>query len=72
MVNVESVGGNLLVQHYLAVKLAADHVIMHSRNSRVYVSRLFPATVEVIWTLEAKPSASTHSFAPFRGESESE
>jgi hypothetical protein len=55
MVNVESVGGNLLVQHYLAAKLAADHVIMHSKNSRVYVSHLLPATIEVIWTLEAKP-----------------
>ena len=55
MVNVESVGGNLLVQHYLATKLAADHVVMHSKNSRVYVSHLLPATIEVIWTLEAKP-----------------
>ena len=47
MVNVESVGGNLLVQHYLATKLAADHVVMHSKNSRVYVSHLLPATIEV-------------------------
>jgi hypothetical protein len=55
MVNVESVGGHLLVQHYLATKLAADHVVMHSKNSRAYVAHLFPATVEVIWTLEARP-----------------
>jgi hypothetical protein len=56
MVNVESVGGNLLVQHYHATKLAPDHVVMHSKNTRVYVSHLVPATIEVIWTLEAKPS----------------
>ena len=55
MVNVESVGGNLLVQHYRAEKLAANHVVMHSKNTRVYVSHLVPATIEVIWTLEAKP-----------------
>jgi hypothetical protein len=56
MVNVESVGGNLLVQHYRAEKLAADLVIMRSTNTRVYISHLVPATIEVIWTLEAKPS----------------
>ena len=55
MVNVESVGGNLLVQHYRAAKLAPDQVVMHSTNTRVYVSHLVPATIEVIWTLEAKP-----------------
>ena len=51
----QSVGGNLLVQHYRATKLTADHVVMHSKNSRAYISHLFPATVEVIWTLEAEP-----------------
>lgn len=51
----ESIGGNLLVQHYLAEKLAADQVVMHSKNSRVYVSHLVRATIEVIWTLDAKP-----------------
>lgn len=55
MVNVESVGGNLLVQHYRAAHLAADRVVMHSTNTRVYISHLAPATIEVIWTLEARP-----------------
>lgn len=60
MVNVESIGGHLLVQHYLAVKTDPNHVVMHSRNSRVYVMHLVPATVEVIWTLriERKDSQS--------------
>jgi hypothetical protein len=52
MVNVESIGGHLLVQHYLAVKTAPNHVVMHSKNSRVYVMHLVPATIEVIWTLQ--------------------
>lgn len=52
MVNVESVGGHLLVQHYLAVKSTPNHVVMHSKNSRVYVMHLVPATIEVIWTLQ--------------------
>lgn len=58
MVNVESVGGHLLVQHYLAVKSAPNHVVMHSKKSRVYVMHLFPATVEVIWTLQLEPKDS--------------
>jgi hypothetical protein len=52
MVNVESVGGHLLVQHYLAAKSSPNHVVMHSKNSRVYVMHLVPATIEVIWTLQ--------------------
>ena len=27
---------------------------MHSRNTRVYVMHLVPATIEVIWTLDAE------------------
>jgi hypothetical protein len=51
MVNVESVGGHLLVQHYLAKEATANHVLMHSTNTRVYVLHIFPFTIEVIWTL---------------------
>jgi len=52
MVNVESIGGNLLVQHYQMVKGEASQVVMHSKKSRAYILHLFPATVEVIWTVE--------------------
>lgn len=52
MINVESIGGHLLVQHYLAVKSKPNHVVMHSTKSRVYVMHLFPATIEVIWTMQ--------------------
>ncbi len=45
-VNVENVGGHLLVQHYLAVFASPERVVMHSRNTRAYVMHLFPATIE--------------------------
>ena len=55
MVNVESVGGHLLVQHYLAAQATPRHVVMHSKRSRVYVMHLAPAAIEVIWTLTVEP-----------------
>jgi hypothetical protein len=55
MVNVESIGGHLLVQHYLARTAAANHVVMHSTDTRVYIMHVIPATIEVIWTLGVEP-----------------
>jgi hypothetical protein len=54
MVNVESVGGNLLVQHYLASELTPGRVVMRSKKSRAYVSHLVPATIEVDWIMETR------------------
>jgi hypothetical protein len=53
-VNVENVGGHLLIQHYLAEKFTPNHVVMYSRNSRAYLMHLVPVTIEVIWTLEVE------------------
>ena len=53
-INVESIGGHLLVQHYLDENSRSDHVVMHSRNTRVYVMHLVPTTIEVIWTLDVE------------------
>jgi len=64
MVNVENVGGNLLVQHYIMAAAAPDKVVMHSRNTRVYIAHLVPATVEVIWTVEV--ARKTHRNSTFR------
>lgn len=49
-VNIESVGGHLLIQHYYATQAAPKHVVMHSRASRAYILHLVPVTIEVIWT----------------------
>ena len=64
MVNVENVGGNLLVQHYLMVKAQPEQVVMHSTKTRVYILHLVPATIEVIWTVEVEPK--TNKSATFR------
>lgn len=58
MVNVENVGGNLLVQHYIMASAAAEKVVMHSKNTRVYIAHLVPATIEVIWTVEVERKTS--------------
>lgn len=53
-VNVESVGGHLLIQHYLAVTTSPHHLVMRSTTTRVYLMHLVPATIEVIWTLDVE------------------
>ncbi len=53
-INVENVGGHLLIQHYLAAKLTPSHVIMHSSNTRAYLMHLIPVTIGVTWTLEVE------------------
>jgi hypothetical protein len=58
MVNVEAIGGHLLIQHYLAKEATANRILMHSTNTRVYILHVVPATIEVIWTLETIPSDS--------------
>jgi hypothetical protein len=55
---VESVGGHLLVHHYLATESTRDHLVMHSKATRVYVIHTFPAAIEVIWTLDVEPQDS--------------
>ena len=64
MVNVESIGGNLIVQHYRWVRASPASVEMYSAASRVYLFHLVPVTARVRWTLEAKPrTANTSNFA---------
>jgi hypothetical protein len=55
MVNVESIGGHLLVQHYLAQTVEAEFVFMHSQKSRVYLFHVFPVSIEVDWSLAVDP-----------------
>ncbi len=56
-VNVESVGGHLLIQHYLAAESSPHHLVMNSRDTRVYVMHLIPATIAVTWTLDVEPTS---------------
>jgi hypothetical protein len=55
MVNVEVMGGGLIIQHYREVHAEPTRVEMLSERSRVYLLRLIPATVLVRWTMTATP-----------------
>ena len=64
MVNVESIGGSLLIQHY-ATRVAERHrVTMVSDASRAYLMHLVPVTIAVKWDMEVK--ASTRDTSSFR------
>lgn len=57
MINVESIGGYLIVQHYRCVRADRSFVEMYSPASRVYLLHLVPVAVAVRWILEVKPKA---------------
>lgn len=53
MVNVESIGNVIVVQHYLAVRADSTHMEMLSERSLVYLLHLIPTPVWVRWTMTA-------------------
>jgi hypothetical protein len=55
MINVESVGGNLIVQHYRPVRADRSFVEMYSPASRVYLMHLVPVVAAVRWFLQVAP-----------------
>ena len=62
-INVESVGGMLMIQHYLEVSADASQVDLLSKSSRAYVFHIFPVSVGVRWTMTATPlTADTTTF----------
>jgi hypothetical protein len=54
MVNVESMGGTLIIQHYKAIHAEPTRVQMLSEGSRAYTFHLFPTPVWVRWTMTAE------------------
>src|SRR5262245_22921017 len=63
MVNVESIGGNLIIQHYRAIRLNPSDVEMYSATSKVYLLHLVPVPASVRWLLAVTPTtASTCEF----------
>ncbi|WP_432995948.1 hypothetical protein [Dactylosporangium sp. CA-233914] len=52
-VNVEVIGGHLIIQHYREVTATPTHVEMFSTRSRVYLFHLVPAHIQVRWTMSA-------------------
>ncbi len=53
MVNVESIAGNLLIQHYRPELLSAHHTRLYSDDTRAYLMHLIPLRVQVRWEIEA-------------------
>jgi len=56
-INVEIVGGHLLVQHYEPELLTPQHIRMVSHASNMWIFRLVPARVKVIWEITLIPVA---------------
>lgn len=50
-INVESVGGHLLVQHYEPEVLGPHHIRMVSHASEMWIFRMVPARVRVTWEI---------------------
>src|SRR5262245_33531248 len=61
MVNVESIGGNLIVQHYRCVSADRSSVELYSPASRVYLFHLVPVAAAVRWTLDVTATAAGDS-----------
>ncbi len=61
MINVESIGGNLLVQHYTAELLEALHTRLYSPRSRAYLMHVFPFYVRVVWEMACTPVSASES-----------
>jgi hypothetical protein len=61
MINGESIGGNLIVQHYRSVRADRSSVEMYSPTSRVYLLSLVSVAAGVRWTLEVSPETATAS-----------
>src|SRR5262245_56688622 len=63
-INVESIGGTLMVQHYHEVSAEPTRVEMLSKRTRAYLFHLIPVHVAVRWTMTATPRTSdTTTFA---------
>lgn len=64
MINVESIGGSLLIQHYKTQFLREDHVSFVSSKSRAYLMHLVPIPVWVGWDMQVGEAA--HGKSDFR------
>ena len=51
MVNVESIGGNLLIQHYAIITKDIDKVFLRSDKSDAYLSHFIRVYLSVEWKM---------------------
>lgn len=59
MVNVECIGGDMLVQHYELIEHSKSHVRFYSRRTEGYVFRWFPVTFSVPWEMTLRSISSS-------------
>jgi hypothetical protein len=60
-VNVESMGGTLIIQHYREVQAEPSYVELFSERSQAYLFHLVPVTAQVRWTVQAAARDATSS-----------
>jgi hypothetical protein len=60
-VNVESIGGNLLIQHYRCVRSGLSEIEMYSAASNVYLLHLIPVRGSVRWMLTVTQTTESSS-----------
>jgi hypothetical protein len=54
MINVENIGGQLLIQHYKIIEKQPHHLLLSSLKSDVYLFHILKVQVEVEWTMTLK------------------
>ncbi len=60
MVNVECIGGDMLIQHYELVDHSRSHVTFYSHRTKGYVFRWVPVTFSAPWEMSLR-GVSAHS-----------
>ncbi|MFZ1790885.1 MAG: hypothetical protein WAT92_21350 [Saprospiraceae bacterium] len=55
MINVENLGGQLLIQHYKMIDKHPQHLVLESLKSDVYLFHLLKVHVQVEWRMSLKP-----------------
>ena len=61
MVNVESMAGALIIQHYKTELLEANHVRLFSNRSRAYLMHLLPFHLKVGWEMQVSSVSANES-----------
>ncbi len=61
MVNVESMAGALIIQHYRTELLEANHVRLFSKKSRAYLMHLVPFHLQVGWEMQVSSVSAIES-----------
>jgi hypothetical protein len=55
-INVESVGGHLIIQRYRAVRVEPTRTELYSARSQVFLLHLVPVAAQVRWIMEVEAS----------------